>query len=192
MRLVRKKQRENRTEVEDTGVIAAEAPTERDAEIAVMNVAETTSEDIGDIRMIETGIIQGTMIETVITMATGTGLVIEITVGDDPAPGFETKMIAERNHDPVESNVTTHQLSVAVKLNVAETEMTASGDVNLMTYMISIVPNTPNTLMPAWSKFGPASRFPPISDIIIPPSDYATNGIIICMLEKRLGAKPTR
>jgi hypothetical protein len=118
-------------------VIAAEAHAERDAENAVMTVAGTGSDDTADTKMMETGIEKGIMIERGITIeiviieATDTGLAIEITTGDDPAHIPETKMIAERNPGPGESSEATPQLNAAVSLNVAETEITATGDIDL-------------------------------------------------------------
>ncbi|GLI80938.1 hypothetical protein PoHVEF18_009305 [Penicillium ochrochloron] len=130
-RLRRKNQRENREGAEDIGVIAAEAHAERDAEIAVMTVGETGSEDTADTKMMETGIEKGITIEIVIIEATDTDLVTEITTGDDRARVLVAKMIAERNLDLGESSVVTPQLNPDANLNAAETEMTATGGIDL-------------------------------------------------------------
>jgi hypothetical protein len=130
-RLGRKNQRENRGGAEDTGVTAAEAHAERCAEIAVVTVVETGSEDIADTKMMETGIEKGITIEIVIVEATDTGLATEITTGDDRALVLVAKMIAERNLDRGESSVATLQPNTDANPNVGETEMTATGDVDL-------------------------------------------------------------
>jgi hypothetical protein len=112
-------------------VIAAEAHAERDAEIAVMTVGETGSEDTADTKMMETGIEKGITIEIVIIEATDTDLVTEITTGDDRARVLVAKMIAERDLDLGESSVVTPQLNADANLNAAETEMTVTGGIDL-------------------------------------------------------------
>lgn len=110
---------------------AAEAHAERDAEIAVMTLGEIGSEDIADTRMMETGFEKGITIEIGIIEAIVTGLVIEITTGDDRARVLVANMIAERKLDLGESSVATPQLNADENLNTAETEMTATGDIDL-------------------------------------------------------------
>lgn len=130
MRPARKNQRENRAEAEDTGVIAAEAHTEIDAEIEATAVAEIGSEGTADTRMIEKGTMKGMTIEIVIIEATDTDLVTEITIGDDLARVPETR-IAERNLGLGGSIVAIPQLDADANLNAAKTEMTATGDTDL-------------------------------------------------------------
>lgn len=132
MRLWRKSQKENREGVEDTDVIAAGVHIGRDAEIAVMTVPEIGSEDTADTMMTtEKGVMKGITIEIVIIEAADAGLATEITIGDDLARVLVIKMTEERRLDLGGSSEANHHLEVDANLNAAETEMTATGDINL-------------------------------------------------------------
>ncbi|KAJ5166430.1 uncharacterized protein N7482_005211 [Penicillium canariense] len=109
----------------------AEAPAGRDAPTAVTTAAETGSEDTAETGTI--AIANGTAIEIgiVIIAAIDTGLVTEITTGDDLTRVLEPNMTARWNPDLGESSAVTLQLNVDATLTATETAMTAVGDIDL-------------------------------------------------------------
>jgi phosphosulfolactate synthase (CoM biosynthesis protein A) len=132
MRLGRKNQGESRGEAEDTGMIAVEAHIERGAEIAVMTVLEIKSEDTADTTMTtEKEIVKEITIEIVIIEAADTGLTRKIIIGNDLARVLAIKINEERSLGLGGLSVVIPLLNADVNLNVAETEMTATGDTDL-------------------------------------------------------------
>lgn len=132
MRLGRKNQGESRGEAEETGMIAVEAHIERGAEIAAMTVLEIRSEDTADTTMTtRKGIVKKITIEIVIIEAADTGLATEITIGNDLARALVININEERRLGLGGSSVVVPMLNADVNLNVAETEMIATGDTDL-------------------------------------------------------------